>query len=100
MFYRPDNKSVCADVIPFFEDGEFKLCYLDSDLLVFSRAKGSEKFITIVNNSDRVLAFAFDNKAHALLSDKVVTEHSLDPYGAGIYKVSADSKLEMIGGNL
>ena len=28
MFYRPDGKSVCADVIPFFEDGEFKLFYL------------------------------------------------------------------------
>jgi len=28
MFYRPDKKSVCADVIPFFEDGEFKLFYL------------------------------------------------------------------------
>ena len=28
MFYRPDGKSVCADVIPFYEDGEFKLFYL------------------------------------------------------------------------
>jgi len=28
MFYRPDNKAVCADVIPFFENGEFKLFYL------------------------------------------------------------------------
>lgn len=28
MFYRPDNKSVCADVIPYFKDGEFKLFYL------------------------------------------------------------------------
>lgn len=28
MFYRAPNKAVCADVIPFFEDGEFKLFYL------------------------------------------------------------------------
>jgi len=28
MFYRPDNRAVCADVIPFFENGEFKLFYL------------------------------------------------------------------------
>ncbi len=28
MFYRPEGKAVCADVIPFFEGGEFKLFYL------------------------------------------------------------------------
>ncbi len=28
MFYRPKGKAVCADVIPFYEDGEFKLFYL------------------------------------------------------------------------
>lgn len=28
LFYRPDGKAVCADVIPFYEDGEFKLFYL------------------------------------------------------------------------
>lgn len=28
MYYRPDMRSVCADVIPFYEDGEFKLFYL------------------------------------------------------------------------
>lgn len=28
MFYRPDFKAVCADVIPFYENGEFKLFYL------------------------------------------------------------------------
>lgn len=28
MFYRPDKKSVCADVIPFYKDNEFKLFYL------------------------------------------------------------------------
>ena len=28
MYYRSPGKSVCADVIPFFEDGEFKLFYL------------------------------------------------------------------------
>lgn len=28
MFYRAPGKAVCADVIPFYEDGEFKLFYL------------------------------------------------------------------------
>lgn len=28
MYYRSKGKSVCADVIPFYEDGEFKLFYL------------------------------------------------------------------------
>ncbi len=28
MFYRPEDGAVCADVIPFFEDGEFRLFYL------------------------------------------------------------------------
>ncbi len=28
MFYRPNAGAVCADVIPFYEDGEFKLFYL------------------------------------------------------------------------
>lgn len=28
MFYRPEGNAVCADVIPFFENGEFKLFYL------------------------------------------------------------------------
>lgn len=29
LFYRLDNESVCADVIPFYENGEFKLFYLN-----------------------------------------------------------------------
>ncbi len=28
LFYRPDERAVCADVIPYFENGEFKLFYL------------------------------------------------------------------------
>ncbi len=28
MYYRAQGKAVCADVIPFYEDGEFKLFYL------------------------------------------------------------------------
>jgi len=28
MFYRPEGKAVLADVVPYFEDGEFKLFYL------------------------------------------------------------------------
>ena len=28
VYYRSPGKSVCADVIPFYEDGEFKLFYL------------------------------------------------------------------------
>ena len=28
MYYRPDQKSVCADVIPYFENGTFYLFYL------------------------------------------------------------------------
>ncbi|MEG1706774.1 MAG: glycoside hydrolase, partial [Clostridia bacterium] len=28
MFYRADRSAVCADVIPFYENGEFKLFYL------------------------------------------------------------------------
>lgn len=28
VYYRSPNKSVCADVIPFYENGEFKLFYL------------------------------------------------------------------------
>ena len=29
VFYRLDNESVCADVIPFYDQGEFKLFYLN-----------------------------------------------------------------------
>lgn len=29
MFYKAEGKSVCADVIPFYEDGVFKLFYLN-----------------------------------------------------------------------
>ena len=28
MFYRPDDKSVCADIIPYYESGKFYLFYL------------------------------------------------------------------------
>lgn len=28
MYYRPDMRAVCADVIPYYENGEFKLFYL------------------------------------------------------------------------
>ncbi len=29
VFYRAEGKSVCADVIPFYDEGEFKLFYLN-----------------------------------------------------------------------
>lgn len=28
VYYRSEGDTVCADVIPFFEDGEFKLYFL------------------------------------------------------------------------
>ena len=82
-----------------YKDGDFKLCYLSPELLVFSRSKGADKLITIVNNADRELSFEFSEKAADLLTDKLDTNHKLQPFGAGIYKVTEDSLLEIIGGN-
>ena len=42
MFYRPDEKAVCADVIPFFEEGEFKLFYLKDYRNVAEHGEGCD----------------------------------------------------------
>lgn len=42
MFYRPEGKAVCADVIPFYEDGEFKLFYLKDDRDIPNHGEGCD----------------------------------------------------------
>lgn len=40
MFYRSPDLSVCADVIPFFENGEFKLFYLRDYRDIYNKGEG------------------------------------------------------------
>ena len=62
MFYRPDEKAVCADVIPFFEEGEFKLFYLKDYRNVAEHGEGCDWHLLttkdLVHYEDRGVAIA------------------------------------------
>ena len=83
-----------------YKEGEFKLCYLDKDLLIFSRCAGESKFVTIVNNTDSALIFSFDNDGLDLLNNKRSISFTLEAFGAGVYKLSLDTHVEISGGNV
>ena len=80
---------------PVYKDGEFRLSCLDSDLLVFSRSSGTEKYVTVINNSDREITLEFNESAIDLLENMSADHFRLDGYTASVYKIDKETTLEI-----
>lgn len=81
-----------------YNNGDFKLLYLDDDLLFFKRYEGKCAFITVVNNSDKPILIEFNSSALSLLENKVCNLHILSPITAGVYRVKTNSSIEISEG--
>ena len=77
--------------------GDFKLYYLTSSLLVFSRCYGSSNYVTVYNNSNKPIKLSFSSKANQLILDNSTTDTSIAPYTAEIYKTGKNSTIQIIG---
>lgn len=81
---------------PVYKAGDYKLCHLDKDLLVFARYDDDNSFVTIVNNSDEDMNISFSEGATELISGTEGKCFMLSPVSAYVFKVSKDATLELI----
>ncbi len=79
-----------------YREGDFKLLYLASDLLVFSRSDKTHNYITFINNSDKTKEFALTSLGLNLFTDKRSRKLILAPGESVIIKVKKDTTLELI----
>ena len=78
-----------------YKKGAFRLIQLDERLLVFSRGDGAYKLVTVVNNSDDEISICFDRKTRELVLGANAELHHLGGNSAAIYKVKADTNMEV-----
>lgn len=76
-----------------YKKGEFRLHHLNENLLVFAREKGSDSFVTIVNNSDKDIELSFDSPVRALLSKKRGESFIVSARDSEVYKVKIGTEL-------
>ncbi len=81
-----------------YKKGDFKLLYLDKELLIFKRCDNKYAYITVLNNSEREISIEFSSSALSLLENYKSDSHSLPPLVAGVYKVKNNSSIEIIEG--
>ena len=75
--------------------GDFRLDYLDSDLLVFTRSKEKDSLVTIVNNSEMPRSVLFDDNVTELISVKSGNSFKLKAGKAYIFKTKSNSIIEV-----
>ena len=80
---------------PIYKDGDFRLLYLDNELLAFSRENDDISYITIANNSDSEITICLDNDAENLINGSISDTFRLDAFSAGIYKTVKNTTLEI-----
>lgn len=77
-------------------DGEFKLLNLDASLLIFSRTKDEDVFVTIVNNSADEVNLVFEKAVCSLLNEKNSNSFKLGEYSASVFKTTKDSYFTIV----
>ncbi len=68
-----------------YRNGEFKLHILERDLLLFSRYKDNDAYLTVYNNSDSRIKIDFDTPAFSLSSRETDSSFVLSPLEAKIF---------------
>lgn len=77
-----------------YKCGEFKLIHLCEDLLIFSRYDNRFSFITIVNNSGRMVDISFSSPALSLFNGVRSARYTLSAYSSEIFKTRRDIYIE------
>jgi len=93
-FYRRVGKIRRGSSV--YRDGDFKIHILNDSMLIFSRTKGDNAYITVLNNSDNVLTLAFKNSAKELVSQKRKLAFSIEPLSAAIFKTDINNTIKII----
>ena len=78
-----------------YKDGRFRLCYLDNELLIFTREGDNEDFVTVVNNADKEIKLVPSNGATELISETESERFILGPHCSGVYKTAKNSTFEI-----
>ena len=78
-----------------YREGDFRLNYLSSDTLVFTRYDdGTDAFVTFVNNSNLPCSISFSNFADALVSEMFDRKmFEIPAYSAEIFKVEKETEI-------
>jgi glycosidase len=77
-----------------YKEGEFKLLYIDPNVLAYERIDKKYAYITLVNNSKQYLRVEFSSPAIAMVSDdnkQTLTSFDLPAYTAQIFKIERDN---------
>lgn len=80
---------------PVYKAGDFKLCYLDPELLIFSRSDDEYNYVTVVNNADRQLHVHLD-EGKELITGKEGEDFTLAEISSAVYKIRVNSTFEII----
>jgi len=79
-----------------YKDGGYKLLYLDSSFLIFSRFNKKSLFLTVVNNGDKDVNIRFSKEATDLLSGCKEELFEIKKTTSKIFKTSKNSFIELI----
>ncbi len=77
-----------------YKDGEFKLLYIDSNVLAYERFDEQYAYVTLVNNSKQYLRVEFSAPATAMISDgneQAITSFDIPAYTAQIFKIKRNN---------
>ena len=75
-----------------YQNGKFKLLYLDKDLLIYSRYLSDKAYVTIFNNSENILNLDLPKGAKPLLG---AFEGSLEPLDAQVFLMAVNSTISL-----
>jgi glycosidase len=78
-----------------YKAGDFKINYLDNDLLIFERYNEEYSYITIINNSDKDLVASFEELAHDLITDISADKFNVCAYSGHIFKTKRKTTIEI-----
>lgn len=94
QFYRKIGKIRRDNCV--YCDGDFKLLVLDERLLVFSRRKNDDVFITAVNNSGMSINIEFAKDAQAMITTSIndgKNKFEIPAYTAEIFKTEYENEI-------
>ena len=78
-----------------YKNGDFKLLYLDSDILIFSRNNNFSSYITIVNNKKTSLKITFSSTALSLFNMEKSRKINVESETSVIVKAKNNTYIEL-----
>ena len=79
-----------------YKAGEFKLLYIDSDLLLFKRTGNGFDYVTAINRGDSSITLRAANEISSQILNKTSKEHLLVSKTSEIYRIKTGTILEII----